>query len=186
MAKICTNCGKENRDNMTFCADCGTKLPAAAPVGVNEFEADPTMRATPIQMKTAPAPAPAPVKEKTKVKKEKTEDSSDSKAPSTGIFLMYKIIFAVPIIGWVAALIMAFTAPDKAIKSYARATLIWVLVWLVVAIIIYNVVIGMVNNYISSLSETLNTTVEGNVSKAQYLFEMFSKILGGSYSITLG
>lgn len=179
MSKICNNCGKENRDNMTFCAQCGTKLPEAEANKVDEFEVEPTMRAIPVQHKPSD-PAPVPVKPAEEKKTAKVK-AADEHAPGAFKFLVYRIIFAMPLIGWIMAFVCSFIAGDKAIKSYARATLIWTLIWLAVFVVLFI----LVNNVVNGVITDANAQVSGMSDKLGIFFDIISQKLTNT-NITIG
>ena len=55
--------------------------------------------------------------------------------PFLGICLGLQLLFALPIIGWIACIICAFAPENQNVKNYARATLIWLLIAVVLTII---------------------------------------------------
>ncbi len=114
MASFCTQCGKEIAPGVAFCTECGTKV-AAVPQ-------------TPNTSAPAPASRPDPAAPVT--------DSSQA-VVGTGTFFGLQFLFGIPIIGWIACLLMAFTAGNKNIRHYARAMLIWLLIGAVLAVGLY-------------------------------------------------
>ena len=124
MAKFCTECGKEIAAGVAFCTECGTKAPADPVSATTETvtEAKDTKVETPV-VHTPPAqsypaqqtythPAPDPT----------------SKVVGTGAYFGLMLLFAIPIIGQIACLIMAFAPKNKNIKHFARAQLIWTVI----------------------------------------------------------
>ena len=129
MAKFCTECGKEIAQGVAFCTECGTKAPADPATATTETvtEAKDTKVETPVvhtppaqsypaqQTYTQPAPDPT------------------SKVVGTGAYFGLMLLFAIPIIGQIACLIMAFAPKNKNIKHFARAQLIWTIIGLIIA-----------------------------------------------------
>ena len=109
MAKFCTECGKEIAQGVAFCTECGTKAPADPETATTETvtEAKDTKVEPPVvhtppaqsyqaqQTYTQPAPDPA------------------SKVVGTGAYFGLLLLFAIPIIGQIACLIMAFAPKNK-------------------------------------------------------------------------
>lgn len=133
MAKTCPNCGAVVSDDVMFCTECGTALAAPAPV---------------VEHVPVPAPQPEPVEVqpvqevKAEVKPEepkKVEPKKKDRAAEpvkTAAFFWLQLLFALPCIGWLIALIVALAAKKKSLKNYATSVLIWVIVGLVVAILV--------------------------------------------------
>ena len=46
------------------------------------------------------------------------------------------LLFALPIVGWLICIIMAFAPKNKSLKNYARANLIWLLIGVILAILL--------------------------------------------------
>ena len=55
-----------------------------------------------------------------------------TKVASTGTYFGLMLLFALPIIGFIACIIMAFAPKNKNIKHFARAMLIWTIIGLVI------------------------------------------------------
>lgn len=47
------------------------------------------------------------------------------------------ILFAIPVIGWISCIIMAFAAGNKNIRNYARAVLILAIIGIVLTLVAY-------------------------------------------------
>ena len=52
-------------------------------------------------------------------------------------YIGFGILYALPLIGWLFCLIMAFALKNRNKRNYARATLIFMLVGLVIAVLVY-------------------------------------------------
>ena len=61
--------------------------------------------------------------------------SAANKVAGVGTFFGLQLLFALPIIGWIACIICAFAPENQNVKNYARATLIWLLIAVVLTII---------------------------------------------------
>ncbi len=166
MANYCTSCGSEYADGTPFCSNCGAKLiedkpetsveytpvhnseeiyPAAdAPIPQPEPPAqnDPTPPAQQIPT-TTPQPAPAPNKDPA------------TKVVSTAAFWGLMLLFGLPIIGFIACIIMSFAPKNKNIRHMARAYLIWVLIGIIVFGLIAFAISLIVNAAIDFFQNTL-------------------------------
>ncbi len=153
MARFCTECGKELPENITFCTECGTKLEAVEP--------SPTSQPAPVINQAQPAYIPpAPMQDNT------------NKVVGTGLYIGLMLLFALPLIGFIACIIMAFTAKNKNIKNYARATLIWMIIALVLSIILI-VIVSLLTN---TLVGYLNQMTDGQFGGLGDVFNQFDEI----------
>ena len=98
MAKFCTQCGAALAEGIAFCTECGAKAeaPAAAqPVRQSVQQPVPTPRPAPQPVpQPVPQPAPQPVAE------------PESKTVSTAGFFWMILLFALPVVGWLACMIL--------------------------------------------------------------------------------
>ena len=147
MAKFCTNCGRELPEGAVFCTDCGARVeqqPAAEPVA----EA-----AAPAAQPTAPAvaPEPEPRQEQQSQQREqprqeeyqspyRTEPQPQTAYPqrpvkakkpvSTIGFMLLQLLYAIPIIGFFASLVLAIAPEKKDLKHHALASFLWKLIFI--------------------------------------------------------
>ena len=165
MAKFCTECGKEIADGVAFCTECGTKAPADPATATTETvtEAKDTKVEIPVvhtppaqsyqaqQTYTQPAPDPA------------------SKVVGTGAYFGLMLLFAIPIIGQIACLIMAFVPKNKNIKHFARAMLIWTIIGIIIAALVIGGIVLLVNTFSDYIAEATG----GEFNGLGDLFEQF-------------
>ena len=154
MAKFCTECGKEIREGVAFCTECGAKAPADPAVETTETvtEAKETKVETPVvhtppaqsyqpQQQIPPQPPQQAYPQPQQVYAQPAyqqpiyaQPAADptTKVASTGTYFGLMLLFALPIIGFIACIIMAFAPKNKNIKHFARAMLIWTIIGLVI------------------------------------------------------
>jgi heme/copper-type cytochrome/quinol oxidase subunit 2 len=58
-------------------------------------------------------------------------------AIGTGGFICMMILFAIPVVGWLACIIMAFAAKNRNRRSFARATLVFLIIGAILAVALY-------------------------------------------------
>ena len=78
-------------------------------------------------------------------------DAPADKTVSTGTFFGLIFLFSLPVVGWLACLVMAFASGNRNIKHFARAMLIWLVIALVLgalAGLAVNALIGAVTPYL--------------------------------------
>ena len=162
MERFCTNCGNTLEEGAMFCPECGQKveLPSAAAEAAFAgavFTAEPTepapaaadvngafeeAHAKAAEARKAEAAAPvytAPEEPEPLPAAEAPEEprplSKADRPVSTAAYFWLMLLFAIPGIGLLLAVILAFAARKKSLRNFARANLIWVLVALIIAII---------------------------------------------------
>lgn len=159
MAKYCTNCGAVLEDDAVFCPECGMRtdytaegealvsagtaagpaaaslvseetIPSAAPSPeAIKAETAETVKAEQVQQTAPPIPpAPSPVKE---------ELPERSKEISTAGYFWLMLLYAIPILGFIAMLIFGLAARNKNLRNHARAHLVWIIVIIVVSVLLY-------------------------------------------------
>lgn len=202
MAKFCTNCGKEIADGVAFCTECGTPAPADTPQEAQrpqETAAEqtaqapdaqtaaqpapeaPSEQAAPAQTAFTPPPTPEPASRQqtyTQSAYQSPTPASESKVVGTGAFFGLIFLFAIPVIGWLACLIMAFAPKNRNIKHYARAMLIWLIIGLVFAVIGYFVFRWLGG----ALLDYINQATDGAFGEWGDIFEQFKQFQNGGVS----
>ena len=154
MSKFCTNCGATLDDDAAFCPECGARLdetPAeetpfapAEPEHDSAFDFRPepqeeirprqeTVKPEQVQQTAPPAPEPVPVP----VPEAPAEPPKRSKEISTGGYFWLMLLFAVPVIGFIAMLIFASAVKNRNLRNFARAHVVWVVVLLILAILLW-------------------------------------------------
>ena len=158
MARFCTECGKEIADGVAFCTECGTKLEANEPKPVSA--PPPVTQAPPVaQVNTQPSYSP-PVAD------------NQNKVISTGLYIGLMLLFAIPIIGFIVCIIMAFAAKNKNIKNYAKATLIW----MIIAFVLIGILIAIASVLVGTLTDYINQITDGQFGDFGNFFSEFNDI----------
>lgn len=163
MKRICANCGHEIEEGIAFCTECGNKAPEE--VKNREQNSEPAhasaeIETASVQVKEAHKSESA----KAEVQQEVTRKPESSvqtavvqeravKVVGTGAFFGLMLLFALPVVGFIACIIMAFAPKNKNIKNFARAILIWILIAVVIAGILA-LIAFLLSNAISGLIES--------------------------------
>ncbi len=92
-----------------------------------------------------------------------------------GAFFGLKLLFAIPVIGWIACIIMSFAPKRKSLKNYARAFLAWLLIGFVITTTIF-VAIG---NFVAKEINGLIGTEFGGIGE---MIGIISDVNRGDYS----
>lgn len=139
MARFCTECGNQIADDVVFCTECGVKvvpkaiaettvpeilLATAETPPVSQPQPQPRSQQERQPQRSAPQPhyqQPAPMAE------------PENKVISTAAYFWLMLLYALPVVGFISCIIMAFVPRNRNLKNYAKATLIWVIVSLVLA-----------------------------------------------------
>ena len=170
MAKFCTECGKEIAAGVAFCTECGTKAPADPATATTETvtEAKETKVETPV-VHTPPA-------QSYQAQQTYTQPAPDptSKVVGTGAYFGLMLLFALPIIGFIACIIMAFAPKNKNIKHFARAMLIWT----VIAVVLLGILVAVISLLTNSLMDYINQLTDGQFSDFGDLFGQLGDLEG--------
>ena len=170
MAKFCTECGKEIAAGVAFCTECGTKAPADPATATTETvtEAKDTKVETPV-VHTPPA-------QSYQAQQTYTQPAPDptSKVVGTGAYFGLMLLFAIPIIGQIACLIMAFAPKNKNIKHFARAQLIW----MVIAIVLIGILVALLSVLTNTLMDFIKESTGGEFSNLGDIFSNLGDLEG--------
>ena len=170
MAKFCTECGKEIAQGVAFCTECGTKAPADPATATTETvtEAKDT--------KVEPSVVHTPPAQSYQAQQTYTQPATDptSKVVGTGAYFGLMLLFAIPIIGFIACIIMAFAPKNKNIKHFARAMLIWT----VIAVVLLGILVAVISLLTNSLMDYINQLTDGQFSDFGDLFGQLGDLEG--------
>ena len=123
------------------------------------------------------------VTEKTTVASEKENEpivcDKSTKPVGYGEFLGLLLLFAIPVIGWIACLICMFAPKKKGLKNYARAIVTWAIVKIIIAVL---VVLLAVNLFSSSLLPMVNDSLGTQFSDMGQVVEVISDMASGNYA----
>ena len=141
MAKFCTGCGKELSDGLMFCTGCGTKVPedapAEAPAVKEEIPAEEKVVKEPVMVQAQPEQQQQyiPPQQQQYTPPMQALQQAENHSASTAHFFWMMLVYALPLIGWIICIIMAFAPKNESKKHFARAILIWGIVGIVISII---------------------------------------------------
>jgi hypothetical protein len=145
---FCTECGANVPDDVKFCVECGKPMDAARtePDTVPAQAAATVNQAPPVQARPAAQTAPPPQYQQQPYSPPQQAAYAGAAPPpkggkysvmSTGAYIGTMILFAIPIIGWLACIIMAFAAGNRNRRNFARAMLVFMVIGLILAIAAY-------------------------------------------------
>ncbi len=134
---------------------------------------------------------PEPVEETPKTPLATTDIASET--VGFGTYFGLAALFAVPVIGFVSAILFSFIPKRKSLKNYARATLTWLSIGLLVLALLFSLVVSVLNMAVKAVNESAGTQFENifdvvhTVNKVQQgdirvLLPHLSSILGEEYS----
>ena len=155
MAKFCTECGKEITEGVAFCTECGTKAPADPAQNVTEAEAKrkEVAEADPVVHTPYIPPREAQPYQTQQTYTPPTTAPSTGNTVGTGAYFGLMLLYAIPLLGFVSCLIMAFAPKNKNLKNFARATLIWKIILLVLTAVLIAGIIALGNSLVVSINE---------------------------------
>jgi len=172
MAKFCTECGKEISEGAAFCTECGTKAPAntqASETVTGEIRTEaPAYTPPPTQTRQAQQSYAAP----TQTVYAPPAPDPASKVVGTGTYFGLILLFALPVIGLIACIIMAFAPKNRNIKHFARAMLIWT----VIALVLFGILAAVLTMLANSLMDYINQLTGGEFGGLGDLFGQLGEL----------
>jgi len=191
MAQFCTECGKPLEDGASFCTECGAKVAAPEPmpepvqevaeqVQISESIQQPVMQmeeVAPQQVQYAPPVAPVPQQQVQPVapKAEDVPPRGVYAVAGTGSYFGLMFLFGIPVIGWLACFICAFTMKNKNLKNYIKSRVIWFFIKAVFWVGIF-FLLRWVGNMIT---DAVGGIIESEFGGLSELFEQFKGLTDG-------
>ena len=153
---FCTECGSDIPAGMRFCTGCGSAVvvSGAALADSPQPQAPQPVVVPPPAISMAPqAPAQPPVASqqvqqaqppkpvvpsaRRRVSEPAPAKGSRYAVMGTGAFFGLILLFCIPVIGWVACVIMAFASGNQNRKNFARAMLIFIIIGILLSVAVY-------------------------------------------------
>ena len=134
----CPSCGAANENGATFCANCGSKMMEDT-VHV-QIPTPPVPPVPPIP--PVPPVTPQPTYIPTPVPPAKQEIPEAYKPMSPWAYVGWRLLFMIPVVGFVLLIVMSFAPRNKNLKNFTRSYWCMVLLGLIIAAVI--VVIAIV------------------------------------------
>ncbi len=143
MAEKCRECGKELTEGIAFCTECGAKVPEAMEKQTDAFskEAIPVSEEVPVifekmpaqknTLKEEPVRASREVVSATQTVSQYDPEATQTGVVSTGTYFGLIVLFAIPVIGFLACVILSFAPKNKSLRHFARAVLLWMIIGLI-------------------------------------------------------
>ena len=147
---FCTGCGENISDEAKFCIKCGKpttenttnvvlaeEKAAAAATTVPPTEID-TGSGDALQPVVKQAHPPKPVPQPVVIENNPSAAyNANAWLISTGGYVLMMLLFAIPLIGWLICIIMAFAPKNPNRKNFAKANLIFLIIGIILMIIIW-------------------------------------------------
>lgn len=153
---FCTECGADIPAEIKFCTACGNPMRAAAPMSAVQ----PTLQAAPRPAYTPPA-QPQPVVQ-TVINADAPPKGSKYAVIGTGAYIGTMFLFGIPIVGWLACMVMAFSSKNLNRRNYARAMLVFLIIGAVLSVALYVVFSWVSEAVMQSLNEATNGMLGGS------------------------
>ena len=141
MSKFCTSCGSPLQDGDLICQNCGASA----------------MEAPAATAQPAPMTVPYTPPQTAKLNGEPTDETV-----SLWAYLGMIVLFLLPCVGLIAAIVMSFVPKNKNIKNFARAAVIWMVVLALLSCIVGVLVSALVAEAITAVVAGINDFAEEN------------------------
>lgn len=139
MSKFCTSCGNALQDGDLICPKCGASAVA-----------EPTAPTAPMTVPYTP-PQTATLNGET-----------NSETVSLWAYLGMIVLFLLPCVGFIAAIVMSFVPKNKNIKNFARAAVIWMVVAALLSCIVGVLISALVAEAITAVVAGIGDFAEEN------------------------
>ena len=156
---FCTECGANVPEDLKFCTGCGK------PMG--ETPAQPIQPPPPVQkaqpQQPAQQPTQQPVQPKPPAEAANAAPPAGSQYAVVGVFnyIGLMLLFAIPIVGLIACLVMSFSKTNINRRNYARANLIFAIIALIISIFLIISIVSALNTFIEYLKEVTDNQLGG-------------------------
>ena len=174
MAKFCTECGKEIAQGVAFCTECGTKAPADPATATTETETVTEAVTTKVETPAVHTPTAQTSYQPQQTYTAPPAADPTNKVVGTGAYFGLMLLFAIPIIGQIACLIIAFAPKNKNIKHFARAQLIW----MVIAIVLIGILVALLSVLTNTLMDFIKESTGGEFSNWGDIFSNLGDLEG--------
>lgn len=162
MAIKCGFCGNENADNAEYCTVCGKQLPKQ--VTQNNETAQPQNNFVQQQ---------PPVYTQPPVYEQPVHYGSEGNGiVSMWAYLGLIVLFSIPLVGLIAAIVMSFVPENKNLKNFARANLVLAIISFMIAVLVIVGIVSLINNAMDSIREM----TEGEISNWNDIMRNFDKL----------
>ena len=160
MARFCKECGAEIPEGVSFCNACGAAVQSQNVQPVQSVQQ--TTAAQPVQQ--------VPLADGT---------------VGTGYFFGMMLVYAIPIVGWIACILTALKGKHQTKKNFAKAMMIWLIIGLVLSLITGAVITWLgtlLVDYINEMAVAeLGTT--GEIGEFQDLLNQLQQFEGGESAL---
>ena len=204
---FCTKCGKENPDGTMFCGECGAQMGGANPTPqvVQAQQVPPQQNPQPTNPVNQPNPVstsnpvnqPNPISSNNQSNNTEPKPKSDGKyaVMSVGEYFGSMLIMAIPVIGWIFAIIWALGGTKKVNKAnLARATLINIVIciaiWIAVGSavkLVADTLVGAVGGFIPGMGTSegfdIDSLFGGDANSLDGMLDsLMQQLDGGGYT----
>lgn len=133
MSLFCQNCGAQLSDNAVYCANCGEVIKKAEPELQDVFSSVRSDESVPFAQAEHTAPQNASAQYVPQPQYPVHNEPPQEKlypVASVGGFFWRTILFAIPVVGLICCIIMAFAPQNPNVRNHARAYCIF---WIIAA-----------------------------------------------------
>ena len=164
---FCTQCGTRVEDGAAQCSQCGASLDpemmekvVGGQAEISEEtpetsapEVDEKTEETSAEEQVAPEPQPEP-------KTQQYYETVYKEEPvGMGTFFGLELVYRIPVIGLLVAIIMSFAPKNKSLKNYSRSTVVWQLIGLAVTALLVFAAMYAFNALLDNLEEATGQSI---------------------------
>ena len=129
MEKVCEKCGTVMDSHVKFCTECGAKVET---IKVEPNQPRPQQQCAPApqprpQQQCGPAPQPRPQQPRP----QQPNQDKTTKVVGMAAYFGMILLFAIPLVGFIACILMAVLPKNKNVNNFSRAMLIWLAIGII-------------------------------------------------------
>ena len=134
MEKVCEKCGTVMDSHVKFCTECGAKVES---IKVEPNQPRPQQQCAPApqprpQQQCGPAPQPRPQQPRPQQPRpQQPNQDKTTKVVGMAAYFGMILLFAIPLVGFIACILMAVLPKNKNVKNFSRAMLIWLAIGII-------------------------------------------------------
>ncbi len=111
--------------------------------------------------------------------KEPSFPEEKEKPVSFWAFFGMIVLFAIPVLGWIAALIFVFAGKNKTIKNYAGAKLAYITVHAIASFLLFSI---LITSMFGMILPVVNTALGTEFKDLSEFVSLATDLIGGNYS----
>lgn len=109
----------------------------------------------------------------------KVQEESVNDVVGFGTYFGTSVLFAIPVVGWIASIVMSFAPKRRSLKNYSRVMMVWTTLGLILTVALFTVATTLINQFlVQPLNQQLGTDFGGIIE----IVQVSQDVKDGKYS----